>query len=59
MAVILKITRKTKPETVQKALRKLVTKSSKPKKTIADFYGALPRAYEDGLAYQKKQRDEW
>ena len=50
MAVILKITRKTKPETVQKALRKLVTKSSKPKKTIADFYGALPRAYEDGLA---------
>jgi hypothetical protein len=60
MAVIVKISGKTKPESVRKALRKFAkTKKEPVKQTIADFYGALPRTYEDGLTYQKKQRNEW
>jgi len=60
MAVVIKITSKTKPGTIQKALRKMAGKKTKPApKTIADFYGALPHTFEDGLTYQKKQRNEW
>ena len=60
MAVIIKVTGKTKPETIQKAHRKIAGKKTKPsKKTLADFYGALPHAFEDGLTYQKKVRNEW
>ncbi|GIL23924.1 MAG: hypothetical protein BroJett042_24370 [Bacteroidota bacterium] len=60
MAIIVKVTRKTKPETIQKALRKMAGKrAAGNKKTIADFYGALPSTYGDGLTYQKQLRDEW
>ena len=55
MAVI-RISKKSKPEEVNKALRKLAT-SKKSKKKLSDFYGALPDTYEDGLTYQLKQRD--
>lgn len=59
MAVI-RISKKSKPEEVSKALRKLAaSKKSPPKKRLSDFYGALPNTYEDGLIYQLKQRDEW
>ncbi len=60
MAIIVKVNRKTKPGAVQKALKKLAKKNIKAdRKTIADFYGALPKVYGDGLKFQKKLRDEW
>jgi hypothetical protein len=55
MAVIAKVNHKTKLGAIQKALRKIAGKKNRPsQKTIADFYGALPNAFEDGLNYQKK-----
>jgi len=38
-------------------LKKLSHKSSK--KTLKDFFGALPDTFGDPLAYQKKVRNEW
>ena len=57
MAVI-KVSRKSNQKEVHKALREL-TASKTAKKKLSDFYGALPKTYEDGLTYQLKQRDEW
>ena len=57
MGVVIKVNRKSKPKEVKKSLQKLVSK--KKKKKIADFFGALPEAYEDGLTYQIKERNEW
>ncbi len=58
MAVIIKVNSKTKPKAIQQALSK--REKSKPiQKTLADFYGALPKTFEDGLTYQKRLRDEW
>lgn len=60
MSVIIKVNGKTKPGAIQKALRKVLQKEKKiEKRTIADFYGALPDTFEDGLTYQKKLRNEW
>ena len=60
MGHIVKISRKSKPEAVRKALDKLASaKHKKPKRSLADYYGAAPTIYEDGLTYQKKQRDDW
>jgi hypothetical protein len=59
MSVLLKINSKTKAEAIQKALQKLRNKRGKTTRTIADFLGALPTTFEDGLTYQKKQRNEW
>ncbi|KXK27813.1 MAG: hypothetical protein UZ12_BCD005001162 [Bacteroidetes bacterium OLB12] len=43
MAIIVKVTRKTKPETIQKALRKMAGKrAAGNKKTIADFMALCP-----------------
>lgn len=59
MSIILKVNSKTKSEAIQKAYQKVNTKKAKINKTIADFFGALPTTFEDGLTYQKKQRNEW
>jgi hypothetical protein len=37
----------------------LLHDSKEKKKTLADFYGSLPNTFGDGLAYQKKVRNEW
>ncbi|MFM8849140.1 MAG: hypothetical protein ACKOE5_01925 [Cytophagales bacterium] len=58
MAVIIRVTSKTNPKAIQKALTE-ASKKNRPQKTIADFYGALPTTFEDGLTYQKKLRNEW
>lgn len=60
MATVIKISRKSNPESVRKALQKLARTKKKGKRTkLGDFYGAGKSIYEDGLTYQKKQRDEW
>lgn len=58
MATVIKISSKSKPKAVRNALQKQGNRKSKQGK-LADFYGAGPFIYEDGLTYQKKQRDEW
>jgi hypothetical protein len=55
---IVRISKSSKPSEVKKALRKFAS-NKKGRKRIADFYGALPKTYEDGLTYQRKQRDDW
>lgn len=57
MGIVVKVNKKSKPEEVKKSLKKLTFKKSKKK--LSDFFGALPHAYEDGLKYQIKQRNEW
>lgn len=57
--MIVRISKKNKPEQTKKALDKLAKSSKKKKKTLADFYGKMPGAFGDPLAYQKKLRDEW
>lgn len=60
MGVIIRISKESKKEQTTKALEILTRKSKKKtSKTIADFYGKLKGAYGDGLAYQKKLRNEW
>ena len=59
MATIIRISPKTKPESIRKALLKLSqSKKNTRKNKLADYYGAGISVYEDGLTYQKKQRDE-
>lgn len=58
MGLIVKISAKDKPDAIRKELDKLNAKRAKQKKSFASYYGALPNTYGDGLAYQKKQRDE-
>ena len=57
--MIVRIKSKQKPEETIKALEKLSRARKKKKKKLSDFYGKLQGAYGDGLAYQKKVRDEW
>ncbi len=60
MGIIVKISKNSTAQTTRKALDKLVkARNKQPKKTLADFYGKMPGVYGDGLAYQKKVRDEW
>lgn len=60
MATVIIISRKSKPESVRKALKNLERTKRKSKRTkLADFYGAGKSIYEDGMTYQRKQRDEW
>jgi hypothetical protein len=42
---------------IEAAVKKLSKKTSHPR--LADFYGKLKGQFGDGLAYQKKVRDEW
>ena len=57
--MVVRISKKSKPEEVKKALKKLSAQRRKKKKTLTDFYGKLPGAFGDALTYQKKVRDEW
>lgn len=57
--MVIKISAKSKPEETQKALERMARARKKTKKRLTDFYGKLPGLYGDGLAYQKKVRDEW
>jgi len=59
MGVVIKISRKSKPEETRKALEKLANKRKKKSKKLLDFYGKMKGAYGDPLEYQKKIRDEW
>jgi hypothetical protein len=59
MGLIVRISAKDKPEKIRRELDKLTATRAKKKKTFASYYGSLPTTYGDGLAYQKKQRDEW
>lgn len=58
MGIIIKISKKSSENDIRKALTPL-TKKKKGKKTLTDFYGKLKGVYGDGLAYQKKVRNEW
>jgi hypothetical protein len=59
MGVVIKISKKSKPEDTRNALNKLASKRAKGHKTLAEFYGKMKGAYGNGLDYQKKMRDEW
>lgn len=59
MGVVIRISKKNKPEETRKALDELAKKRQKKSKKLADFYGKLKGSYGDGLEYQKKLRDEW
>lgn len=59
MGIVIKITRKSKPEETRKALDELASKRKKSPKKLSDFYGKMMGSYGDGLTYQKKLRDEW
>lgn len=54
MGLIIRISKENKIEDARKALNDLSKKSRKKSKTLADFYGKMPGAFGDGLAYQKK-----
>lgn len=59
MGMIIKISRKSKPEETRKALDRLVSQRKKKGKKLSDFYGKMKGIYGNGLTYQKKIRDEW
>ena len=59
MGVIIRISRKSKPEENRKALDKLANKRKKKTKKLSAFYGKMKGLYGNGLEYQKKLRDEW
>jgi hypothetical protein len=41
-------------------LRAVLSNAKKRKaKTLASFYGKLPKTYGDGVAFQKAVRNEW
>jgi hypothetical protein len=54
--MIITINKDTKPEEIDAALKKL---PKSKKKSLTSFYGKLKGSFGDGLAYQKKVRDEW
>jgi hypothetical protein len=49
------------PKTIEEALRMAEAKANDPnRKPISRFFGTLPGAFGgDGVAYQRKIRDEW
>ncbi|WP_156088761.1 hypothetical protein [Mucilaginibacter pedocola] len=54
--MVITIDKDAKVEDINKQLKKL----QKPKKAnLSNFYGKMKGAFGDGLAYQKKLRDEW
>ena len=42
---------------IEAAVKRFAKKTNKP--ALADFHGKLKGKFGDGLAYQKKLRDEW
>jgi len=57
MRKIAKTSTKNRLMETQKPLKK-ITKNRKKSK-LADFYGAMPGVYGNGIEYQKKIRSEW
>jgi len=57
MGSLVKIPAKSEKKEIEKQQEELQSKA--PKKSLRDFYGKLPDAFPDGLAYQKKVRNEW
>jgi len=54
--MVITINKDTKADEIDEELKKL----QKPKKKgLSSFYGKLKGAFGDGMAYQKKVRDEW
>ncbi len=49
--------KETNEKEIQDALKKIKKDSKKSK--LADFFGALPGVFGDGLKYQKKIRNDW
>jgi hypothetical protein len=54
--MVITVNKDTKAEEIDRGLKKL--KKTK-KKSLANFYGKLKGSFGDGMAYQKKIRDEW
>ncbi len=57
--MIIRISAKSKPDKTKKALEKMALARKKSNAKLGDFYGKLPGVFGDGLAYQKRLRDEW
>ena len=55
--MVIEIKKDTPPEEVKKILETL-SKETKPKKDLSEFFGKIPDI-EDGLAFQKRVRNEW
>lgn len=58
VGTIIKISKHSKAEETRKKLE-LLAEKNRFKPSLKKFYGQLPGAYGDGLAYQKKMRNEW
>lgn len=54
--MVITINKNTKAEEINEALKKLPKSKNK---RLNSFYGKLKGAFGDGMAYQKKIRDEW
>nr|WP_294941830.1 hypothetical protein [uncultured Mucilaginibacter sp.] len=54
--MVITINKNSKAEDIDKQLKKL---QKSKKKSLSSFYGKLKGAFGDGIAYQKKLRDEW
>ncbi len=54
--MVVTITKETSKEEITELLKKL---KSSNKKGLKDFYGKLKGVFGDGLAYQKRIRNEW
>ncbi len=60
MGTIIRISKNSTQQDARIALDKFAAKARKKStKTLANYYGKLPGIYGDGLAYQKKIRNEW
>ncbi|MBB5438816.1 hypothetical protein HDC92_002497 [Pedobacter sp. AK017] len=55
--MVIVINKETDEKEIKAALKKISKDPKKPK--LADFFGALPDVFGDGLKYQKKVRSEW
>jgi hypothetical protein len=58
VGTIIKIAKNSKAEETKKKLEQLAKKNN-ANPSLKKFYGQLPGTYGDGLAYQKKMRNEW
>lgn len=57
--MIIRISKRTKPEEAKRALDKLARSRKRKAKKLADFYGKKKGIYGDPIQYQKEIRDEW
>jgi hypothetical protein len=57
--MIIRISKKAKPEETRKALDKLARASKRKAKKLSDFYGKKKGMYGNPIQYQKIMRNEW